>query len=224
MVRRLPISCPALSALALPIVVLAHRYIGSITGTVTDPTGAVIPQAELTLTSVGTGTQVKFTTGSDGNYVFGNLKQGTFDIRVSAAGFRDYAQNGIKININQSATLNVKLEVGSPEQRIEVTANVSALNFQNAEIKQAIPDQAMYDLPLQVSGNVRTAASFALLMPGVNAGASNDVSVVRINGGQLLTDEALIDGVTTTEGPSSVAGMVTLYIDAPPIPDRKSTR
>jgi hypothetical protein len=211
--------------LAFPLIntlVWGQSFTGSISGIVTDPTGAAIPSSNLTLKFVETGTVTKFTTGLDGHYLFGNLKQGTYDLTVAAAGFRQYTQNGITININQSATQNIKLEIGGTEQAIEVTANASALNFQNAEIKQAIPDQAVYDLPLQVSGNVRTAASFALLMPGVNAGASNDVSVVRVNGGQLLTDEALIDGVTTTEGTSSVAGMVTLYIDAPPIPDEVS--
>ena len=132
MVRCLAAVCLAVF-LFVPTAGKGQSFTGSISGTVTDPTGAVIPEAELTLTSVGTGTQVKFKTGADGNYLFGNLKQGTFDVKVSAAGFRDYVQSGITININQSATLNVKLEVGSADQRIEVNANVSALNFQNAE-------------------------------------------------------------------------------------------
>jgi len=206
----------------LATVVWGQSFTGSISGTVADPSDAAIPNANLTLTLVETGTQMRFTTGSDGRYLFGNLKQGTYDLKASAIGFRDYVQSGITININQSATLPVRMEVGAADQRIEVVANASPLNFQNAEIKQAIPDEAVYNLPLQVSGNVRTAVSFALLMPGVTTGASGDVPAARVNGGQKLTDEALLDGITVTEGPDAVAGMTVFYIDAPPIPDEVS--
>ena len=112
--------------------------------------------------------------------------------------------------------------VGVELQTIEVQGNASPLNFENAEIKQAIPERAVGDLPLQVAGNPRAAATFALLLPGVTTGGSGSPFNARVNGGQHLSDEALLDGVSMQQGISSVAGMVAVFGDQPIIPEEVS--
>ena len=211
----------ALSTL-LPASVWTQSFTGSISGTIKDPSGAVVPNIEVTLKSITTSVETKFTTGSDGLYHFRSLPQDTYELRASAQGFRNFVQTGITVSTNQAVTLDVTLQVGLELQTIEVQANASPLNFENAEIKQAIPERAVGDLPLQVAGNPRAAATFALLLPGVTSGGGGDPFNARVNGGQQLSDEALLDGVSMQQGVSSVAGMVAVFGDAPIIPEEVS--
>ena len=149
---------------------LGQGFNANISGTVTDPTGAVIPHADLTLTSVATNEMRKFTTGTDGLFRFSNLQQGAYELHVPAPGFRDFVQRGIAVNLNESVRVDVTLELGTAQQTIEVSANASPLNFGNAEVKGAVTSRSLQELPLIVSGNQRAAASFVVLMPGVTTG------------------------------------------------------
>ena len=137
--------------LLVPGILLGQSFNTTIRGTVTDPSGAVIPGAELTLKSADTDTVARFTAGAQGLYQFGNLARGTYDLSVSAKGFRDFVQKGIVVNINETRTVNVKLEVGASEQRIEVTAEGSPLNQVDATIKQSISPTTIEQLPLAVA-------------------------------------------------------------------------
>ena len=129
-------------ALILPVSSAEAQNINaSVGGTVTDPSGAVIPNAGVTLKSLATGTVSKGTTNESGLFRFPNLQAGAYELTVSAAGFRDFVQRGISLSINDTVNIKVPLEVGQAEQAIEVTADVSPLNTENAELKQAItPD------------------------------------------------------------------------------------
>jgi len=205
--------------LLVPGILLGQSFNTTIRGTVTDPSGAVIPGAELTLKSADTDTVARFTAGAQGLYQFGNLARGTYDLSVSAKGFRDFVQKGIVVNINETRTVNVKLEVGASEQRIEVTAEGSPLNQVDATIKQSISPTTIEQLPLAVSGNSRSAANFITLSPGVTTGGGNNPFDARINGGMEMGDEAVLDGVTMQEGLMSQSGMVALGNDFPMTPE-----
>ncbi|PYV45754.1 MAG: hypothetical protein DMG06_01170, partial [Acidobacteria bacterium] len=205
--------------LLIPALLLGQSFNTAVIGTVTDPSGAVIPGAELTLKSKDTDTVARFTTGAEGLYHFGNLARGTYALTVSAKGFRDFVQRGIVLNINETLTVNVKLEVGASEQRIEVTAEGSPLNQVDATIKQSISPTSIEQLPLAVSGNSRSAANFIILSPGVTTGGGNNPFDARINGGMEMGDEAVLDGVTMQEGLMSQSGMVALGNDFPMNPE-----
>ena len=209
-------------ATMLPGLSLTQSFNGSIGGLVTDPSGAVIPGAQLTLKSVRTGAEMKFTADRDGLFRFGNLQQDVYELRATAKGFQEFVQRGITVNVNQAVTVNITLAIGPETQTIEVTTNASPLNFETPEIKQAIPTKAVEDLPLQVAGSPRTAASFVLLLPGVTTGGGGSPFDARVNGGQQLSDEALLDGVSTQQGVSSVAGMVSIFGDQPVVPEEVS--
>src|SRR5215831_3705436 len=119
-----------LSVLLVPAC-LAQSFNASITGTVTDPSGAAVPGAEVTLTSVDTASVAKTTSGQDGLYAFPNLQRGGYELKASAAGFRTFVQRGISISINDTVRVDIKLEVGTETQVIEVSANVSPINSDN---------------------------------------------------------------------------------------------
>ena len=148
--------------LAGALALSAQSTNASISGIVQDSSGAAVPGAALTLTADETGKQAKFTTGVDGVFEFPNLQAGAYHLEVMARGFSNYVQKGIILNINQQARLTIQLQVGAQVQTVQVSANVSALNFENAEIKGTINPQTIASMPLIVGGNLRSAASFTV--------------------------------------------------------------
>lgn len=207
--------------LGLPVFAWAQSVNSSISGTVTDPSGAIIPGVELSLKSVATSTMTKFTTGSDGLYSFPNLQLGEYEIEASAAGFRHYIQSGIRINLNQAVRVDIKLELGATDQRVEVSANASPLNFENGELKGEIAPEILGELPLIVGGALRSATSFVVLLPGVSTPGGNPMDT-RINGGAEFGDEAVIDGVSMQDGANGQSGMQETLSDHPWSPDAVS--
>src|SRR5205823_14809708 len=179
----------------------------------------VIPGVELTLRSVATGLAVKFTTGQDGIYHFGNVSQGSYELNVSATGFRDLVRTGITINLNESVRLDVNMELGSATQTVEVSANASPLNFENGEMKGTLTPESIAQLPLIVSGNQRAAAAFIILLPGISTGGGANPFDARINGGMMSGDEAVLDGITMQQGTMSQSGMISIFSDYPISPD-----
>ena len=198
---------------------LAQSFNASISGTVTDPSGAAVPSAEVTLTSVETGSVAKTTSGQDGLYSFLNLQRGGYELKASAAGFRTFVQRGISISIKDTVRVDIKLEVGTETQVIEVSANVSPINSDNGELKGTVTPETIQDLPLIVSGAVRSATSFIILQPGVNTGNSGNAFNARTNGGLQSGDEAVLDGASAQEGAMAQSGYVSLGTDMPVSPE-----
>lgn len=206
----------------LPGVSWAQSFNAAINGIVTDPSGAVITTAELALTSVATGAVRRTKTGDAGLYSFPNLQPGIYDLKTSASGFRDFVQRGIAVSMNASVRLDAKLELGAAAQVVEVSGGASPLNFENAELKQTITPDVIRELPLLVSGSIRSAASFITLMPGVSTGGAGGTPFdARINGGLQTGDEAVVDGVSMQEGLMSQSGMIA-FSDYPISPESVS--
>ena len=154
----------ACSAVPLP----AQSISGSLSCTVTDPTGAVVPGAELTLTSEDETALVKhYTSDRDGLYTFPNVSSGIYDLRATKTGFRDYIQTGIAIRAGSILRQDVVLHIGAAEQKVEVRANASPLNFENGERKEGVNPETIKELPLLVAGSIRSSAAFVSLLPGV---------------------------------------------------------
>jgi carboxypeptidase family protein len=209
-------------SLSLPTASWAQNLNASLTGQVTDQTGAAVPNAALVLTSVATGAVSNAASGPDGSYSFPNLRPGIYNLKASAQGFRDYIQTGIELAMNANASLDVKLQLGTTVQTVEVAANVSPLNTTNAEQRGSISPEVLQNLPIEVLGTVRSAANFAILMPGVTTGGGGNPFDARINGGLQSGDEAILDGVSLAEGLMSQSGMVSIQTDFPTSPDMVS--
>ena len=190
----------------------------SLSGTVTDPSGSVIPNAELMLNL----SDHEFG-GEDYNRLRRSLHLPEFaSRRLRFEGLRrgipgDFLQRGIVIRVNEKLRLDVKLRMGTAEQAIEVSANASPLNFDNAEIKQGITPESIQELPLLVSGSVRSAASFIVLMPGVTTGGQGSAFDAHINGGMSYAGEVVLDGVGVVQ--SYGGGVVGAIVDTPWSPE-----
>jgi hypothetical protein len=200
----------------------AQSINATISGSVTDPSGAIIPGAQVELRSATTAWKGAVTTSNDGLFRFPNLQEGAYVLHVTAKGFRDFDQTGILVNLSESVNVPVKLQVGSETQTVEVTANASPLNMENGEVKGVVAPNQLSELPLIVSGNERAASSFVIMMPGVNTGAAANPYNARVNGGLTSGMEATLDGVSAAEGAMSQSGQTAVFSDYPITPESVS--
>ena len=134
----------------------------SLTGNVTDPNGAAIPAATVTVTNVGTGLTQSSKTDSVGTFLLRPLPIGGYSLVIDATGFNRYTQTGIVLTANLSATQDVRLTIntGKPET-ISVTADAELINTTSAELGTTVAEAAISDLPL----NGRDPSSLVLLAP-----------------------------------------------------------
>jgi len=121
---------------------------GSITGTVTDTTGAVVPDAVVTLLNTDVGLSLKNTTNSGGVYTFSPIRIGHYSVTVTAKGFAKTTQQNITVNVSQRLQVNVQLKLGAESETIEVTTAPPALQTDGASVGQVITERSVNNLPL----------------------------------------------------------------------------
>jgi hypothetical protein len=194
--------CAVLMTLGI-VPVLAQTTIstGSIVGTVTDPSGAVVSEAKVTITNKATGQVVTTTTTSTGNYASGALIPGDYTIRVEAAGFKT-TQMLLVVQVNTTASGNVKLTLGESAQVVEVQASELAVNTEQATVQGVITAQQIENLPI----NGRNFLDLAQLEPGVQIQdggtfdpTKNGFSSVSFGGRFGRTARIEVDGVDVSD-------------------------
>ncbi len=121
---------------------------GTIQGTVADPSGAVIPEATVTITEAATHVQRASRSDSGGVYVFPNIDIGTYSVNVSAPGFQTFTSSGNVLEVGSNIAVNVKMTVGTQDQKIEVQAEGLALQTEDASFKQTVDQGEITELPL----------------------------------------------------------------------------
>jgi hypothetical protein len=175
----------------------AQLYTGSVTGVVTDPSGAAVPAAKVTLVDQDKGFTFAATTDSTGRYLLRPIPPGTYRISVEAANFQSQQQDGIKLDVTQNVSIDFSLKVGAATERVEVTANTVQLQTEDAVTGQVVNRKFVNDLPL----NGRNFIDLTSLAPGVTEtnvpGTSGGVNF-NSNGGRNSTADVLIDGATVT--------------------------
>lgn len=182
----------------------------TLTGKVTDPSGSVVPQAKVTVTSKGIGIARTYTTTSQGFYLFPQLPPSTYQLQVEAAGFSMYVQNGITLDAGQSATQNVQLTVGSVAQQVVVTSQAPLLNTTNANFGADLNSHQIEELPLNarnivglitLNSSVNNNSEFQILLGGggnTTDNADQDLSFLNFSGGYFGTSAYLLDGTWDT--------------------------
>jgi hypothetical protein len=192
----------------------AQVFVGSVTGVVTDPTGAVVPGANVTLADTTKGYEYKATTDGVGRYVIRQLPPSTYQLKVEAQGFKTYVQEGIVLAVSQSSSIDVALELGATAQSVEVVGASPVLSTQDAAIGQDVSRTFINDLPLVG----REVFNLAMLAPGVSQApnrtygdSSNHTTNFVSDGNRNATAEILIDGVTTTTAEPNTGINSSLY-------------
>lgn len=194
----------------------------SLSGTVMDPTGAIVPGAKMMLTNGATAFQLKTSSSDAGGYTFRNLTPGKYDLNVSAPGFGSFLQKGIELALNQTARVDIHLKIGQSDETVTVTGDASLINYENPTLEGGVSPETLQNLPLTISGSPRAATGLVILLPGVSTGSSGNPYNARIDGGIVIGDEAVLDGVTMTEGYMNQSGMTSLYGDFQMSPDMVS--
>ena len=205
--------------LAFPGATGAQIGNATLSGTVMDPSGAAVTDAELTLINKATGFEMKVNSNERGEYTFRNVTPATYDLKIVKPGFQNYLQKDIVLTINQAGHADATLKVGATTETVTVEGGNTLINYDNGTVQGGIDPETVKDLPLIVSGKPRSSASFAVLLPGVSTGSSNEAFNARINGGVQSGDEALLDGATMQEGFMSQSGMVAIQGDFQMSPD-----
>jgi hypothetical protein len=136
-------------------------------GRITDPSGAVVPKAQIKATQVATGMTRTTVSNSDGTYILPGLPVGPYTLEVQAPGFSRYVQSGIVLQVGNNVALNVILKVGAVSQQVQVSANATMVQTQDTSMSEVVDQARIVDLPL----NGRIPTSLMLL-----AGASTSYS------------------------------------------------
>jgi hypothetical protein len=205
---RLVMAVPSLVIL-LSSMVWAQLYTGTVTGLVSDPSGAVVPGAQVHLEDEQKGYVFTATSDAAGSYLFRSVPPGTYKIDVHATGFKSETQRGIILEVNHNVTVNFSLQLGAANQSVEVKGQAPLLDAQDAVTGQVVDRRFMEDLPLIG----RSLSDLAFLTPGVtevdtacpsdiqppgpttdSCPADNFIS----NGSRNATADFLIDGVSTS--------------------------
>jgi hypothetical protein len=215
MFRRIPLL--AVLTLLAPLKTPAQSSNASIDGQISDPSGAAVAQAQISLISKDTGVVRSFKTAEDGLYSFRDVVPGNYELRVSTSGFGDYVQQGLLVRVGYPIRQDIVLQLGQTKTAVNVTADASPLNFDTAEIRGSIDPQVIQQIPLLVSGSIRSAANFASLLPGVARGSA-DVTGAHVNGGQSNTGVVILDGVSLFNS-SGIQGLTGAVLDFPQSPD-----
>jgi hypothetical protein len=177
---------------------LAQSDRGNLTGTVSDPTGALIPGVELVLRNPETGLERRTMTTDTGNYTIPQVPAGVYTLTAEHQGFRKYSQTGIRLQVAQTVRVDVIFLLGATSESVAVDASASLLRTESADTSTVISRENINNLPLNFgtgSGAVRNPLSFVQLAPGTSVGTWNDI---RVNGGVGNTYRIILEGQDTT--------------------------
>jgi len=205
-----------LMALLTSLNVAGQQITGSIRGTVSDPSDAIVRAATVTAKQIETGLKRVAITDRQGEYVLVELPIGHYQLEVQAKGFKKYLQQGISLDVNQTATVGIHLKLGSETQQVEVSANAALVQSTVSSLGQTVIEHEMLDLPL----DGRNFSQLGLLQPGVvpltpglleAGGPARQNQAYAVDGQRPESNNFLIDGADNV---SSVDGGFVLK---PPI-------
>ena len=194
-----------LVAVCLPSLMAQTAATGSLQGTVTDASGASIPNATVTLTSQGTGQERTATTGGDGTYRFPLLPPGAYKLKFSANGFKGAEANNITVNVTESPVFDQKLEVGTATEQVTVEANVESLQTASSAMGTVVGSATATSIPL----TTRNYTNLLGLSAGANASVNNATGLGRggmeiaVNGASTAQNTFQMDGVSVVNYASS---------------------
>jgi hypothetical protein len=185
-----------------------------VTGRVTDPTGAVVPAAEVTVLNLETGVHHPAHTNNDGYYSVPSLDPGKYQVDVKAAGFKPVVRTGVVLQVEQVARIDFKIELGNVTETVEVAGTTPLVESETSSLGQVINNKAIVEMPL----DGRNAWDLAKLTGGViyvgNQGDANEIPWVSMAGSRVKSQEFFLDG-----GSVQKSGLATAQAELEPMVD-----
>ena len=191
----------------------AQTVSGSIVGTITDSTGAVVPNARIILTEVNTGATRTATSNASGNYAFTNLDAGEYRVEVEVPGFRKAAKSGITVLVNSTVRADVELQPGQVTEVVSVTAEVAVLQTDRADTGRKLETKLLADMPLPYNRNFQALLN---LVPGATRTFRphseffnvQDSLSTRVNGQSRLANNIQIEGTDDNHRTGLLTAMI----------------
>ena len=183
------------------------QTLGEITGRISDPSGAGIPDAALTLTSVTTNAVRQTTTTNDGDYSFPSVPPGIYKVKAEHPGFKTMINSNVEVQVQQTVRLDLTLQVGQVTESIEVPAAANMLQAENATVGTVIANQSLTELPLNgreylnlvaLTSNVNTLSP-AAGQAGSRQGGDRASQSISTGGNRIMFDYFTLDGVSNTD-------------------------
>ncbi len=180
---------------------LAQEFRATLSGRILDPQGAPIAKARTRLQNIETNETAAAETDSRGNYTFALIKPGEYALRAEHPGFKTTLREGIALSVNQSASIDITLELGATSEQVTVTGEVPLLDLSSGDRGGIIDEQTLREMPL----NGRNPFMLSMLVPGVNYNGSlaylrpfdnGAIASWGVNGGANGANEFLLDGVS----------------------------
>jgi hypothetical protein len=216
---RLAVALVALVLAVSPCPLFAQVTGATLSGTITDASGAVLPGVQVIITNLSTEVARKSLTQSDGFYSAPNLSPGSYEITASAQGFATVTRKGITLNVGGNEILDIQLKVGPATEQVEVDERAPILQLASSEVADVVDSQTVRELPL----NGRSWTDLAALQPGVvrlessfnyssgfDRGLKGFSTQLSISGGRPVQNNYRIDGLSVNDyangGPSNVIG------------------
>jgi len=197
--RRIVLAC-----ILLPVLAIAQSQNAELTGTITDPTGGLVPGAQVTVTNVGTGEKRTTTSNEAGIYTVPLLQPGGYEVSVRKEGFRSSTRADVELHVNQTVRADFALEVGALAESVQVTGTVAALQADSSDLGHIVQNRQVQDLPLNGRNTIALAALATGVRPqgtfGNNPATGNYTGWGNFsaNGGLANANEVLVDGLPAT--------------------------
>jgi hypothetical protein len=176
---------------------------GTIQGTISDSSGAIIPGAEITMTQGATSAKETQKSTGAGFYSISSLDPGTYTVSVAAPGFQQYVQENVRLDALQVFGLNIKLQAGGGNETITVSDAPPAIDSTNATLGNVLENETYEALPLNMGGAPRDPTAFVFLTAGVS---SSSAPYGSFNGGQGYHNEDYIEGLAVTNAAAAGGG------------------
>jgi hypothetical protein len=199
------------------MVVYAQNQAAQVSGQITDPSGAVIPNAAVEILNKDTGVSRQTVSNSEGYYVLPLLQPGNYRIKLTAKGFEAVVHDGVVLAVAQNAKIDFALSLGAASQTVSVNGDASQINQESPQLETGIPPSTLANLPLIVAGGPRNMSGLVTLIPGVSS-PTNTPTSAHMNGGLAFEQETILDGVGIAYATGG-SGMFNLSTDFPQSPD-----
>ncbi len=177
--------------LTVPVISIAQERFGEILGTVTDPSGSSIPNAQVTIVNKVTARVLETQTGSNGEYLFRNLDPGTYSIKFDAKGFTKSTVSEILLPLGKTLRVNAPLSIAAAEQTVVVSEAPPLIDTTNSTMANNISAEQFDKLP-----KARSFQNLAMLSTSVNSGAVE--GGIQVNGASGAENNFRVDGISTT--------------------------
>jgi hypothetical protein len=213
---RIATACIVAALLGLPAAAAAQETTGTITGTATDQTGAVLPGVTVTVTHVQTGRSQEFVTNASGNYTAPLLQPGEYEVTFALSGFQTATVRNIQLHVNDRLDVSGKLGVAGASETVNVSAAQQFVQ-PTPQVQNLMGPTQVQELPL----NNRNFVQLATLVPGVSSDLPDEVGIgltstvsLSINGGRRNAINFLVDGVQNVDVGSNITLLSTPTLES----------